>query len=210
MPRRSAIRSSQIDPEVESSGRGLTPYALILIGFSILCILGAYLQNLGEGSAQSFSFDPADEDQVKSLEVTEPNTVFLVEVSQSTSGLPDNKGWSDISVNVQSPDGSTLIAFGSDFWRASGYDEGHWSEQKNRYSMKVTFPIPGSYPVSIESASSPPDYDRPVSVKFEPRRGSTIPLLILGIPSLLAGIGLGYYANRQAVNEALANSLENS
>ncbi len=174
----------------------------------MLCFLGAYQQSTSAGSPQSFTFDPSIENQVKQLKVTEPNTVFLVKVSQSPNGLPNNHGWSDISVNIESPDGTNLISFGNDFWRASGYDEGAWSEQKNSYNMKVTFPIVSTYPVRIESASSPPSYGQPVTVKFVPRRGSTIPLLVLGIPALLTGIGLGYYANRNAVNTAIANSMQ--
>ncbi|MBC2603372.1 hypothetical protein [Puniceicoccus vermicola] len=208
MPTRSEFRSNHIDPDIESSSRGLTPYSMVLIGFSMLCFLGAFYMSLGAGAVQSFTFNPGEEKQIEQLNVKEPNTVFLVDVSQSTSGLTNNKGWSDVSVNVGSPEGSNLMAFGSDFWRASGYDDGPWSEKKNSFDMKVTFPIVGKYPVSIESASSPPNYNKPVLVRFEPKRGSTIPFFVFGVVALLVGIVMGYYANREAVNTAIANSIE--
>jgi hypothetical protein len=209
MPGRNANLSENIDPEIESAGHGLTPYALILIGLSLLCFIGAFISNLGAGDKQTFRFSPESENQVEHLKVTKPNSIFQVEVRQSPGILPDNSGWSDVSINIQTPKGEPLIAFGSDFWRASGYDEGRWSETKSKYTMKVTFPLIGTYPVSIESSSSPPNYNQPVTVEFEPRRGSTIPMLLLGVPALLIGIGLGYYSNQNAVKEKLGEWSDN-
>ena len=189
--------------EIQNSTYGWTPYALILIALSILCFIGAFIQNGNAGKVQSFTFNPGEAEEVSILEVERPNTIYAISVYQSTSGLKVNQDWSDVSVTVRSEKDDRLMSFGSDFWRASGYDDGAWSETKNRYTTKATFPLKGQYKVSIESNSSKTSYNQPVSVTFQPRRGSTIPLLVLGIPALIAGVLMGYLSNRHLVKEKL-------
>lgn len=204
MSRRPSNSAHISESEIEHSSYGLTPYALILIALSLLCFIGTSIQGAKAGKAQTFTFTPGNPEQVETLEVEQPRTIYAVTVSQSPSGLSNNKGWSDVAIIVRSEKGEQLLSFGGDFWRASGYDEGAWSETKSSYTMKATFPLKGSYEVSIESSSSEDSYKQPVKVAFEPRRGSTLPLLILGIPALLIGVGMGYYSNRHAVSEKLA------
>lgn len=204
MSRSNSTYSRSSDPDIEHSTYGWTPYALILIALSVLCFIGASIQNGKGGKSQSFTFEPGNPEQVATLKVDQSDAVYAVTVRQSPSGLANNKDWSDVSIIVRSPKGDQLLSFGGDFWRASGYDEGRWSETKNSYTMKAAFPLKGEYPVSIESASSTGSYNQPVYVSFEPRRGSTLPLLILGIPALLVGVLLGYISNRHVVNEKLA------
>lgn len=210
MSRRHTRSSRSSEADIKHSTYGWTPYALILIALSVLCFIGASIQNAQSGKEQSFTFEPETAEQAATLEVKQPNTVYAVTVYQSTSSLAVNKGWSDVSVIVRSKKGEKLLSFGGDFWRASGYDGGHWSETKNRYTMKVAFPHHGDYEVSIESSSSSGSYDKPVNISFEPRRGSTIPLLLLGIPALIAGVIMGYVSNRHVVNEKLAEWSENT
>jgi len=197
------------DADIEHSKYGWTPYALILIGLSVLCFVGAFIQNAKAGQSQTFTFEPENPEQVATLEVKKPDTVYAVTVSQSPSGLANNQGWSDVSIIVRSQKGDQLLSFGGDFWRASGYDEGRWSETKSSYTMKATFPLKGEYPVSIESSSSTGSYNKPVTVIFEPRRGSTLPLLILGIPALIIGVIMGYISNRHIVSDKLSEWSEN-
>lgn len=204
MSRYSAARSPRIHSNLEDPSSGLKPYAMLLIALSILCFIGAFIQNLRAGKTETFTFDPQLVDQVETLEVTGRNAVYVFDVSQNPNGLPDNSGWSDVSINVRTQNGETILSFGSDFWRASGYDDGPWSEKKSEYSMKVVFPVPATYQLSIESSSSPSNYNQPVKLKATPQRGSTLPFLLLGVPALLGGIALGYWANREAVNQILS------
>ena len=192
------------ESEIEHSSYGMTPYALILIALSVICFVGASIQNAKAGKGQAFTFAPNAAEQVATLKVEKPNTIYAVTVSQSPTGLANNSGWSDVAIIVRSEKGGQLLSFGGNFWRASGYDEGPWSEKKGSYTMKATFPIKGDYIVSTESSSSHPSYKQQIKVNFEPRRGSSLPLLILGIPALLVGVCMGYISNRRAVSEKLA------
>lgn len=212
MSRRQSNHPSTSEADIEHSTYGVMPYALILIALSLICFIGAFIQNTKAGKTQTFTFTPEEPGQVQTLKVDKPDTVYAVTVRQSPSGLAENRGWSDVSIIIRSgkgDKGDQLLSFGGDFWRASGYDEGPWSETKNSYTMKATFPHKGEYPVSIESSSSEGSYNQPVRVTFEPRKGSTLPLLILGIPALLAGVIMGYIANRHAVNAKMAEWSQN-
>jgi hypothetical protein len=193
----------RIDRQVEGSTHGLKPYVMILLGLAVLSFIGAFIQGMSVGEEKSFTFHPDGDPEPREFTVEEPNTVHTITVSQSPAGLPDNRGWSDVSVRVTGRNDETVLSFGSDFWRASGYDEGHWSETKSRYEMNTVFPVPGTYRLGIENVSEPAGYERPVTVQLREQRGSTIPLLVLGVIALLGGIGLGVYDNRQAVTEAL-------
>ena len=204
MSRSNSTYSRSSDADIEHSTYGWTPYALILIALSVLCFIGASIQNGKAGKSQSFTFEPENPDQVSTLKIDRADVVYAVTVRQSPSGLANNKGWSDVAIIVRSPKGDQLLSFGGDFWRASGYDEGRWSETKNSYTMKATFPLKGDYAVTTESSSSTGAYNQPVYVSFEPRRGRTLPLLILGIPALIIGVIMGYLSNRHVVSEKLA------
>jgi len=195
--------------QIEHSSYGLTPYALVLLALSVICFIGAAIQNGENGTAETFKFSPEQSDQEETLRVKEANSIYAVTVRQSPSQLPNNKGWSDVAVVVRSNTGEQVLSFGGDFWRASGYSDGHWSETKSSYTMKTTFPVKGDYKVSIESSSSQPSYNQPVTVRFEPRNGSTLPLLLLGVPALIIGVFLGYWSNHRAVNEKLSEWSEN-
>lgn len=201
----SSTSTVRIDQKVEGSSHGLKPFVMILLGLAVLSFIGAFIQNLPVGEKETFTFDPDGNTEPREFTVDEAHSVYTVAVTQSPSGLPDNRGWSDISVLITGRNDETVLSFGSDFWRASGYDEGHWSETKNRYEMNTVFPVKGTYRLDIESVSEPKGYEQPVTVELRQQRGSTIPLIVLGVVSLLGGIGLGIYDNRKAVGEALRN-----
>lgn len=183
----------------------LGAYAMILLVFAVICFATAFYFNLRNGSPQSFTFDPSDPEATATLEVKDKDTVFLVEVTQSTNGLRDNTDWSAVAIEVSSPEGDTIASFGDEFWTASGYDDGYWSEKKSRYDMKLTLPIPGEYVVGVEAESSPPSFSNPITARFTPKRGSATPFFTLGVLGMIAGVAAGYFANKEAVNSALSN-----
>jgi hypothetical protein len=192
--------SSRSQPEESNSAA----YAMILLVFALCCFAAALYFNFRAGEVKSFEFTMANRDEVQTLAVEKPDTVYLVEVRQPTNGLAENQDWSAVAVEVLTPTDETLLSFGGEFWRASGYDEGYWSEQKSDYTMKVVFPVAGEYRVGIETESNRETYFNPVSVKFIPKRGSSLPFVVLGVAGLIAGVGIGYFGNRNQVNEAMA------
>lgn len=195
----------QIHRDIEGPAHGLKPFVMILLGLAVLCFLAAFYQKRAIGEKQTFRFDPAATAESQTFTVTDPHTIYTVSVYQSTAGLATNRDWSDVSIRIEGRKGDKVLAFGSDFWKASGYDDGPWSENKNRYEMNTVFPVAGTYTLHVEHNSNPPNYHRPIGVELQRQRGSTIPLMVLGVIALLGGIVLGLYDNRQAVGEALQN-----
>lgn len=187
-----------------SEDRNPTAYAMVLLVFALCCFGAALYFNFRAGDIRQFEFNVGNRDEERTLSVDRVNTVYLVEVRQPTNGLADNTDWSAVAVEVTSPDGETLMSFGGEFWRASGYDEGPWSEQKSDYTMRVVFPLAGEYRVGIESESNRETYFNPVTVRFIPKQGSSVPFVVLGVLGLIGGVGIGFIGNRDQVNRALS------
>ena len=182
----------------------LNTAAVLLLCFAVICFATAFFFNLSKPGIQSYTFKPSAPEKAETLVVPKDNTVYRVEVFQSIGNLAANRDWSAVSIEVTSEEGDSIVNFGGEFWNASGYDDGYWSETKNRYTMKVTFPIAGTYLINCEAESSVTNFNGEITVRFLPKRGSATPFFILGILTFLGGIAMGYFSNAAAVNSSLS------
>jgi len=109
------------------------------------------------------------------------------------SNLPVNS-WAFVEGEVLDAEKDYLFSFGQELWHETGYDEGSWEESENSYTMKITFPQPGSYYLNFKTqGSSNPDT---IYVKIKKHRGSSVPHTSFGIICLLIGIILNEMKNQ--------------
>lgn len=141
--------------------------------------------------------DDQDEDEAKNEETIGPITINgykeVYEITIATS-LPENN-WAFIEGKVLDAEKEYLFSFGKELWHETGYDyDGTWRESENNYSMKITFPQPGQYYLSLKTEGSY-NLDE-VQVTISKKLGSSIPHMVFGIFTLLVGIILNEIRNK--------------
>ena len=182
-------------------------YGLVLIGFSILCFVTSFTFSFDAGKAITFQTPVKGSSEGYPFKVPENNSVYLATIVQSSGGLPNNSGWSDIEIEIMDKNENGLFSFGGDIWRASGYDEGHWVESKNKFKIKFTIPQKGDYLIGVTAENNVRNvhgFNSPITVTIKPKVASTLPFLITGIFAFIGGVIVGYINNKEAVNESLA------
>jgi hypothetical protein len=141
--------------------------------------------------------DDQDEDEARNEENIGPITINgykeVYEITIATS-LPENN-WAFIEGKVLDAEKEYLFSFGKELWHETGYDyDGTWRESENNYSMKITFPQPGQYYLSLKTEGSY-NLDE-VQVTISKKLGSSIPHMVFGIFTLLVGIILNEIRNK--------------
>ena len=196
-------------PSSEDASESKPPigYGLVLVGFSILCFGTAWWFSFNDGKPITFQTPVKGSPVGHPFTVPKDNAVYLATIKQSPSSLPDNSGWSDIEIEIMDKDENSLFSFGGDVWRASGYDEGPWSETKYKNKMKFTIPQKGDYLIGVtaeNNARPTHNFTSGIGVTIQPKTASSVPFMITGIITFIVGVIIGYINNREAINEALA------
>lgn len=130
-----------------------------------------------------------------------------------TADMADRQSWAFIQGEVQNATGDYLFSFGDELWHESGYDsDGAWTDYKRDYSIDITFPEPGEYYLKFRyesglmGAFAPVDTVAGIKVLVFAKPGSSIPHLIFGIITLLAGVIMQIYARRHDIERYIADS----
>ncbi len=173
-------------------------YAAVLVVFALVSFVTAMFMNADAGKRLRFTIPVDGSSKPHPIEVREDRSVYVFEVRQSTADMRDNVDWSAVTCEVLDKDGNYLFGFGDEFWSASGYDsEGSWSETKNKYKMKVTFPKKGTYLLDLDTERSNAGIRKPVQVTVTKKAASALPFLWAGIFALIGGVIMAAAANPQ-------------
>ena len=172
--------------------------AILLAIFSLICLITAFVFNMPQGKVHHFEFKPSADGNIQPqrFDVERDNQVYSVKFSQSVNRLRVNEDWSNVDITIETEEGQVITSFGGDFWRASGYDEGHWSETKNQNNMKITIRHKGTYFLDVDLSSNRSRFDAKLSVKLIPKRASSLPFTVLGTVALIIAIALGYFEQK--------------
>jgi len=169
----------------------------ITILFGVLCLVTALVLTF-MGSNPIERTIPPTGGQIGPITIEDENTVLSVEIKQGFR----QDGWSFIEGEVLDADEEYLFGFGDELWAESGYDGGHWHEEKNDSDVKVTIPEPGTYYLAFNASAGaqgsrgvgtpagpqPSAIGTPIKVTIQPMTGSSLPFLIAGILGLIIGL----------------------
>jgi len=102
------------------------------------------------------------------------------------ASLP-NQSWSVIEGEVLNEEKEYLFSFAKELWYETGSDsDGYWSENKNNYKMKITFPKTGKYYLNFKTESN--NMPQQATATISKKRGSSLPHLWFGIICILIGL----------------------
>jgi hypothetical protein len=188
---------------------GMKQEAIILAFFSLICLITAFVFNMRQGQVHTFKFKLSTDGTTapQRFEVERDNQVYLVKFSQSVRSLRENKDWVNADIAIETEDGQVITSFGGDFWRASGYDEGPWSETKNQNYMNTTIRHKGIYFLDVELSSNLSQLNAELSVQLIPKRASSLPFIALGVAALIIAIVIGYFEQKSRQDRLLSDRL---
>ena len=188
---------------------GMKQEAIILAFFSLICLTTAFVFNMRQGQVHSFKFKPSLDGTTvpQRFEVERDNQVYLIKFSRPVGSLRENQDWANADITIKTEEGQVITSFGGDFWRASGYDEGYWSEKKNKNHMNTTIRHKGIYFLDVELSSSRSHFDAELSVQLIPKRASALPLTVLGVVALIIAIVIGYFEQKSRQDSLLTGRL---
>lgn len=165
---------------------------VIFLGYAALCFITSFWFNSNVGKVALLDSTPASGGIVGPLHVKEKNTVYLISISQGV----DDGSWSFVSGDVLDENKNYLFGFGGEFWEEHGRDsDGPWHEKKENYDLKVTFPEKGKFYLKFESQMKSPHAGNNITIKVEEKRGSSLAHFVLGVFSIMAAMGILWYAN---------------
>ena len=167
---------------------------LIWLLFGVVCLITAIALSGGIRQLASGSIPPTG-GQVGPINTTKPNTILEIDVRQGF----DKDGWSFVEGEVLDEEEQYLFGFGDELWAESGYDEGHWHEEKNHFDLKVTIPEPGEYYLGFVTESSAQGavvglgpsaggVGRDINITISAHRASNVLFWAAGIIGVLAGL----------------------
>ncbi len=169
----------------------------LLIGFAILCFITSLV--MGSSTGEVINVKVNKETVLGPVNNKKANTVYLVKVYQNLGNRASNY----IGVDILNANKEFLFAFGKELWWEEGYDsDGRWTEGTKNVEMKITLKDVGEHYFRV----SPDGSAGGMHVTVEQRRGSSLPHFTMGIVSIIAGIGLLIYINRETLGEKLANA----
>ncbi|MDX2085692.1 MAG: hypothetical protein SFZ03_09925 [Candidatus Melainabacteria bacterium] len=144
--------------QTASGPLGLSPWVstgaivgMILIGYATLCYATSLFLDLPTRTLLTTSIPPGKDIILGPVKIDRAQSVYTIDVT----GPPlANNEWLHVNGELLDHRQETLLGFGDEFWHEEGYDEGHWSESKTSYQMRVTFPQPGQYYLKLDTESS--------------------------------------------------------
>lgn len=156
--------------------------ASALLAFAVLCFLTSLVMGSTTGPKLKTTL-PSTGGEVGPIEVNEANSVYQVSVEHNTS----NQSYRYIEGSLLDAEKEYLFGFGDEMWQESGYDEGHWSERDDHYSINVTIPEVGRYYMEFSSEGNSTSTSS-IIVELARLRGSSLPHLWLGVFAILAAV----------------------
>lgn len=96
--------------------------------------------------------------------------------------------WSVLSGTLLDENHQFLMHFNKELWKETGRDsDGTWREESTTYTMNLTMPRAGMHYLTFDTDMSSPDAGRNISVKIQPRLGSSLATFIFGFVCLVLG-----------------------
>lgn len=167
---------------------------LIFLGYAVLCFITSFWFNSNVGKGALKATIPASGGIIGPLLVKEKNSVYLVTVSQNVN----DGAWSFVSGDVLDENKNYLFGFGAEFWDERGRDsDGPWHESNERFNLKITFPKPGKFFLNFQSEMKTSMAGSSINVALKKKRGSALAHFILGLFSIVAAVGILFYANNK-------------
>ncbi|MGV7222482.1 MAG: hypothetical protein ACQ9MH_13235 [Nitrospinales bacterium] len=158
---------------------------LIFLFYAGLCFMTSLYFNSSSGDVIKGNILTTG-GEIGPINVEKDNAVYSIKVNQKLNQSGD---WSFVSGDVLGANKEYLFGFGKEFWRESGYDgDGPWHESVDNFEMKVNFYKAGIYYLSFNTEMSSEVAGSEVNVTVEPRKGSSLAHLILGIFSIIIGL----------------------
>lgn len=119
------------------------------------------------------------------IEISKKNTVLSVSLKQN---LASNGAYNYVTAELLDNKKEYVFGFGDEFSFETGRDsDGQWTEQKNKFSVKLTIPKAGKYYFKFSTESNI-DTDKTIKVNVSTQKGSTLPHTLLGIFLLICAV----------------------
>ncbi len=165
-------------------GRTIRIAGVMIFVFGIVCLITSAVFGSDDGKTVSGTL-PATGGILGPIVTTKDNTVLEITVHEALNGY----GWSYLDGEMLDKDKEYLFGFGYEFWHETGYDEGRWDEQKNKFSFKITVPKKGTYYAHLYTEQ--PKYKQiggNISAWITPEMGSSVPYFAAGLVGLIGGV----------------------
>ncbi len=178
----------------EKKREELNKIGLIFLGYAVLCFITSFWFNSDVGKTALQEQVSPQGGTIGPLHVEESNAVYLITVQQNVQSM----AWSFVNGDVLDENKNYLFGFGGEFWEEQGRDsDGAWREAKENFDLKVTFPKPGKFYLKFESEMKTPDSGQGINIVVKKKRGSSLAHFILGLFSIIAAVGILFYANSE-------------
>jgi hypothetical protein len=165
-------------------GRTVRIAGMMIFVFGILCLITSAVFGSDDGKTVSGTL-PSSGGILGPIVVSKDNTVLEFTVKETLNGY----GWSYLDGEMLDQNKEYLFGFGYEFWHETGYDEGRWDEQKNKFDFKLTVPKKGTYFAHLYTEQ--PTYKQiggNIQAWITPVKGSSVPYFAAGIVGLIGGI----------------------
>ncbi|MDH3974121.1 MAG: hypothetical protein OEV42_07565 [Deltaproteobacteria bacterium] len=127
------------------------------------------------------------------------NSVYFIKVYQNLANRQSNY----IGVDILNDKKEYIFGYGKELWWEEGYDsDGRWTEGTKETEMKITLKDKGNHYFRI----SPDKKKSTMRVKVEQKMASSLPHFILGIITIIFGIALVIYKNKENILNNMADS----
>ena len=165
-------------------GRTVRIAGVMIFLFGVVCLITSAMFGSDDGKTVSGTLPPSG-GNIGPIVVSNDNTVLEFSVKQKLNGY----GWSYLDGEMLDQNKEYLFGFGYEFWHETGYDEGRWDQQKNKFDFKLTVPKKGTYYAHLYTEQ--PSY-KPIGGDIQawitPIKGSSVPYFAAGIVGLIGGI----------------------
>ena len=138
------LREQQLNMQLTWVG-----YSLLL--FSLVCFMAQiYFNSAVSGTVKQYNV-PLSGGVVGPFQVKKDNASYKFEIKQNNirTGY-----WYAVDIEVLNAHKQFVFGFGHEFWRESGYDEGHWDERVDDMTMHAHFEQAGKYYLSVTTQSN--------------------------------------------------------
>lgn len=159
---------------------------LLFFFFSILSVAVAiYFSTAGSG--QQLKKTVAEEEIILGpLQVDKARAVYKFKFHQAIRQFGD---WSSVLVEILDKNKKGLCRFSDEFWAETGRDsEGTWTERRESFTLKYTFPAAGQYYLYVTHEQNRPGGAGPLVVSAMPKKGSAILPTLLAVVLFILGI----------------------
>ncbi len=172
-------------------------YAIVLLIFAVIFLFTSAIFHGCKADKVIRETLPPTGGLVGPIKVKEDKSVYLIEVEQD---IRRDFDWSSISGELLDANKEYIFGFGKEFWKESGYDEGHWTEKVTNYEMKITLPTRGTYYFNFEVEKAL-GVNTNVIVKISRKYASSLPFFWFGILFLIVGVAIGLINNKHIFEE---------